>query len=232
MHQSCIGLSPVLQCYRVHIYTPSTNLVHYGHNSNLSKVKIQTRPYTAVPLPTSTKAELNRSKRLGGFSSTLLYFSVPLPHALRAPLALCSLTKSLTNRLNIQINRYNCLNRALSLIGNDGYPNLGPYQAQVILYQLYRPSIFSTYSVFSLCFQPMRSPILSPTRFNTKSASIFLLPFRIWWQIPLLTLVKVFLLSFYSNLFILLSHFCSFCWFASGCFIPYNFFFLGGWFLH
>ena len=27
---------------------------------------------------------------LGCFSPTLLYFSVPLPHALRAPLALCS----------------------------------------------------------------------------------------------------------------------------------------------
>ena len=32
----------------------------------------------------------SEGNELGCFSSTLLYFSVPLPHALRAPLALCS----------------------------------------------------------------------------------------------------------------------------------------------
>ena len=32
----------------------------------------------------------SKGNELGYFSSILLYFSVPLPHALRAPLALCS----------------------------------------------------------------------------------------------------------------------------------------------
>ena len=32
----------------------------------------------------------SEGNELGCFSPTLLYFSVPLPHALRAPLALCS----------------------------------------------------------------------------------------------------------------------------------------------
>ena len=55
MCRSCIGLSLVLRCYGVHIYTPNTNLVHYGHDSNLSKVKIQTRPYMAVSYQISNK---------------------------------------------------------------------------------------------------------------------------------------------------------------------------------
>jgi hypothetical protein len=37
---------------------------------------------------------------------------------------------------NILINGYNCLKRAISLIGNDGYLNLGPNRAQVVLYRL------------------------------------------------------------------------------------------------
>ena len=32
-----IGLSPILQWSGVYIYTMSTNLVHYGHDSNFPK---------------------------------------------------------------------------------------------------------------------------------------------------------------------------------------------------
>lgn len=69
-----------------------------------------------------------------------------------------SLTKYVTNRLNILINRYNCLNRALSLIGNESYSNLGLCQDQVMLYWPHRPSVSSTFINFIPCFQPIRYP--------------------------------------------------------------------------
>ena len=40
-----IGLSPLLQWSGVYIFTPSTKLVHYGHDSSFPKDKIQTSPY-------------------------------------------------------------------------------------------------------------------------------------------------------------------------------------------
>ncbi len=81
-----------------------------------------------------------------------------------------SLAKYLTNLLNILTNRYNCLIRALSLTGNDVYPNLGPSRAQVMLYRPYRPSDFSTCSVFNFYFQPIQYP--ADAQSNTESNSI------------------------------------------------------------